>query len=182
MPRNKRPQDREEKHAEIVAAASKLFIDDGYEATSMGQIAATAGVAANTIYWYFRDKDDVLIAVLNKVVGDSMREYRTISPRGLAARTAWFVERLEQLAKLVSTVHARVHVSESINDWHNMFHARSEAVLRLELLEAGGSTAETEAWVKIWIFTIEGLLVHPFTAMQKNAIYQALENNFKRVG
>lgn len=36
----------------------------------MSRLAKQAGVAANTVYWYFEDKDDVLLAVLNAVMAD----------------------------------------------------------------------------------------------------------------
>ncbi|HKY90770.1 MAG TPA: helix-turn-helix domain-containing protein, partial [Nevskiaceae bacterium] len=65
MPRNRIQQDSAEKRTEIVGAARTLFLETGYEATSMASIAAAAGVASNTIYWYFRDKDELLVAVLD---------------------------------------------------------------------------------------------------------------------
>ena len=43
---------------EIIAAARTLFIETGYEDTSISRLAAAAGVAPNTIYWYFKDKDE----------------------------------------------------------------------------------------------------------------------------
>ena len=61
MARNKRLQDREEKQKEIMSAARTLFLNEGYEATSMSRIANIAGVAPNTIYWYFKDKDELLV-------------------------------------------------------------------------------------------------------------------------
>lgn len=70
MARNKRPQPADEKRAEIVAAARRLFVEDGYDATSMSRLAKEAEVAPNTIYWYFGNKDDVLIAVLTAVMAD----------------------------------------------------------------------------------------------------------------
>jgi AcrR family transcriptional regulator len=41
----------------------------------MGRLATAAGVAANTIYWYFADKDDVLVATLNDVMADAWKQY-----------------------------------------------------------------------------------------------------------
>ena len=72
MPRNRRPQDREEKRAEIVVAARRLFVEEGYDAASMTRIARDAGVVSNTLYWYFQDKDSILIAVLDAVLADLM--------------------------------------------------------------------------------------------------------------
>ena len=49
-----------------------LFKEQGYEKTSMSSVAKAAGVAANTIYWYYANKDDLLIAVLNREVMQAM--------------------------------------------------------------------------------------------------------------
>src|SRR5690606_41724368 len=72
MPRNRRPRDREEKRAEIVAAARRLFTEQGYDAVPVSRIAQDAGVVSNTLYRYFRDKDAGLTAVLEEVLADSM--------------------------------------------------------------------------------------------------------------
>ncbi|SLI15652.1 transcriptional regulator [Mycobacteroides abscessus subsp. abscessus] len=48
MPRNRRPRDREEKRAEIVAAARRLFTEQGYDAVPVSRIAQDAGVVSNT--------------------------------------------------------------------------------------------------------------------------------------
>ena len=78
MARNKRPQAADEKRAEIVAAARRLFIDAGYSATSMSRLAKEAGVAPNTIYWYFGDKDDVLIGAHRRHGRRVAAKYKTL--------------------------------------------------------------------------------------------------------
>ena len=87
--RNKRPQAADEKRAEIVGAARRLFIDAGYDATSMSRLAREAGVAPNTIYWYFGDKDDVLIAVLTAVMADVWPQYQDVASEPISARLLW---------------------------------------------------------------------------------------------
>jgi AcrR family transcriptional regulator len=49
----------------IVEAASRLFLEHGYHATSIGRIAAEAGVAVQTIYNAIGSKHDVLSRVLD---------------------------------------------------------------------------------------------------------------------
>jgi AcrR family transcriptional regulator len=61
---------REERRATIVAAARRLFAAQGYEATSMHQVAAEAGTSIGNCYFYFRDKEDVLRAVIEDVNGE----------------------------------------------------------------------------------------------------------------
>jgi AcrR family transcriptional regulator len=90
-----------------VSAARRLFIDDGYEHTPMTNLARAAGVAGNTIYWYFTDKDDVLIAVLNEVMNDAVGACQEIAARPLEEQLLWALGQLRDMRRLVTTVHAR---------------------------------------------------------------------------
>ncbi len=55
----------------IVEAAAKLFVDQGYAATTLEQIAAGAGVAVQTVYFHFGNKRTVLAQVVDiAAVGD----------------------------------------------------------------------------------------------------------------
>lgn len=174
MARTKRDQDREAKRDEIVAAARALFIDEGYEATSMSRLAAAAGVAPNTIYWYFQDKDEVLVAVLDAEFSAGTAEYLTLPVINPTERLLWVANQLERVSRLVGTVHSRLQKSPTINAWHERFHALSEEMLRVELRQAGVAPEEIEARVKISVFTIEGLLAHPLPEAEKRAICAAL--------
>ncbi len=55
----------EETQRVIIEAASRLFLEHGYQATSIGGIAAEAGVAVQTIYNAVGSKRDVLSRVLD---------------------------------------------------------------------------------------------------------------------
>jgi AcrR family transcriptional regulator len=55
----------EETQRVIIEAASRLFLEHGYQATSIGLIAAEAGVAVQTIYNAIGSKRDVLSRVLD---------------------------------------------------------------------------------------------------------------------
>ena len=174
MAKNKRLEDRQAKLDDIVDVARQLFSERGYEATSMQQLASQAGIAANTIYWYFDDKDDVLTAVLNQLLADSWQQYQQENLSVLADKLLWLVDKFEQTQRLISTVHARIHHSISLATWHERFHQLAEGLLRHELQQHGISDERLEDSVKIFIFVIEGLLVHPLSLAQKQAICQTL--------
>src|ERR1700681_2826242 len=55
----------EETQQVIVQTAARLFLERGYHATSIGQIAAEAGVAVQTIYNSIGSKRDVLSRALD---------------------------------------------------------------------------------------------------------------------
>lgn len=178
MPKNRRPQATQEKRAEIVTAARELFVDAGYDATPMGRLAAAAGIAANTIYWYFDDKDAVLIAVLDEVMTDAWAHYQSVAAEPIAVRVLWVVSQLQQMSRLVNTVHARAERSASIAAWHNNFHLLTSSLFRHELEIAGVAADRLDAEVMIGVFTVEGLLMHPMAEDRQRAVCKVLASRW----
>lgn len=174
VPANRSQQDRGEKRAELVVAARRLFLADGYEATSISALAAAAGVASNTVYWYFTDKDDVLVAVLDAVLTDALADFAPVAAQPLEHQLSWVVGTLQQLRHLVATVHARSARSPAVDEWHTGFHAMAESLLRTSLAQAGLTGQAADAEVRIAVFTIEGLLTHALPAADQEAICHRL--------
>jgi len=54
----------------ILAAARKLFGTQGFEATSIDDIAAKAGVAKGAVYHHFKSKEEIFTRVLENVQAD----------------------------------------------------------------------------------------------------------------
>ncbi len=52
----------------ILACAEKLFLEKGFDATSMSDIALCAGINRPTLHYYFRTKDKMFHAVLARIV------------------------------------------------------------------------------------------------------------------
>ncbi|AEF40660.1 Transcriptional regulator, TetR family [Hoyosella subflava DQS3-9A1] len=158
----------------MITAARRLFIEDGYEATSMSALAKAAGVSGNTIYWYFGDKDDVLVAVLNAVLSDALTDYQEVTARPLEEQLLWVVRTLQQMRRLVATVHARATQSPAVDGWHTGFHLMTETLLRSTLEQSGLTGVNIDAEVKIAVFTIEGLLSHNLEDADQQAICRRL--------
>ncbi len=51
---------------EIIDAASKLFQQQGYAETSLGDVAAFVGIGRTTLYEYFSDKEDILATMVEE--------------------------------------------------------------------------------------------------------------------
>src|SRR5690349_19340650 len=68
MPATRHRQARDEKVDELVEAAQWLFIENGFEATTMTGVAKEAGVASNVLYWYFDSKDHLFVAAMTQLV------------------------------------------------------------------------------------------------------------------
>lgn len=63
------PRQRLSKRDQLVETAWRLFYRDGYHATGIDRILASAGVAKMTLYKHFRSKEDLILAVLEKRSG-----------------------------------------------------------------------------------------------------------------
>lgn len=174
MPRNRRPKDREEKRAEIVIAATTLFTESGYDDTSMSKVAEAAGVTTNTIYWYFADKDALLVAVLDHVLGSALAESALHPDRPWVDQILWAVDRLEQYRRLVTVVHARTATSPAIDTWHNNFHALVDSLLIDGFRRSGIPESDLAPTAAIGVFVVEGLLMHPHVSPDRRAIVEAL--------
>ena len=59
-------KDPEVRKTEILDVAEKLFFENGLEKTSVNMIVETLGIAKGTVYYYFKSKDDIMKAVLNR--------------------------------------------------------------------------------------------------------------------
>jgi len=59
----------EDKRAQILAAAVRVFARQGYESTRVGDVAKEAGVAYGLVYHYFGSKEAVLEAVFHEAWG-----------------------------------------------------------------------------------------------------------------
>lgn len=173
MPKNRRPQPRDEKRAELIAAAAALFAEHGYEKTSIGKIAQAAGVAPNTIYWYFEDKDALLVAAADGLLQVALADYASVADFSLVDQMAWLVDRLRPFKELVSTIHQRASQSEHVAEWHRGFHSTVEHLFEAQL-PAPLDPATREADVTIVAFTLEGIVTHDIGAEASRAVYEAL--------
>lgn len=56
----------EQTHLQIIQAAARLFIRQGYHGTSMRQVANEAGIALGGIYNHFSSKEALFVAILTE--------------------------------------------------------------------------------------------------------------------
>ena len=52
------------KRLAILEAARRLFLDQGYDGTSMDDVATEAGVSKPTVYRYFADKEQLFTEIV----------------------------------------------------------------------------------------------------------------------
>jgi TetR/AcrR family transcriptional regulator, fatty acid metabolism regulator protein len=78
-PRRLRPlarPDKVDKRDAILRAAIRTFARSGFFGAQVADVARTAGVAAGTVYLYFRSKDDLLVSVFERSMREALEEGR----------------------------------------------------------------------------------------------------------
>ena len=174
MPANRRPVDRQAKRDEIVRAAAGLFTEVGFEETPMTQLAAAAGVTTNTVYWYFEDKDALLVGVLDLLLDEALQEYAQQADATWHEQVQWAVGRLERFQRLVSVVHVRAASSPAVAAWHEGFHHLADGLLADGFRRVGVAEADLAAASRMGSFVIEGLLTHPQDEHDRSAVLRLL--------
>ena len=62
--RNRKPRGQgASRRGEIIAAATRIFVEEGVAAATMRRIAAAVGVSPTALYVYFPDKEAILTAI-----------------------------------------------------------------------------------------------------------------------
>lgn len=80
-----RERTRRAVHAEITATAMRLFAENGFEATTVDQIALEAGISRRSFFHYFGSKEDLVLGD-TVALGQSVRDALEARP---ADESAW---------------------------------------------------------------------------------------------
>lgn len=100
-PPRRRPRraDGELSRNRILDAATEIAAERGYEGTSIGAVSTKCGLPASSIYWHFKDKDDLIAAVIERSFANWLQVWQL--PEGVVARDR-LVEVAVRTAKAVS--------------------------------------------------------------------------------
>ncbi|MBX7159403.1 MAG: TetR/AcrR family transcriptional regulator; helix-turn-helix transcriptional regulator [Acidimicrobiia bacterium] len=107
--RERAEEERRETRRRVLAAAQKLFVENGYRGTTMADIATEAGVAMQSVYKAGRSKADLLQRVVELVVaGDDQPVLFTERPSvGAIAEEPDAARQVEMIAALIASTQER---------------------------------------------------------------------------
>jgi len=88
----RKPADQSVSRDEIILAAADALRENGYEATTMKDIAARVNLTAASLYHHFRNKDFLLLAVLERGLQQAIDEIEPIMEQDMPS-----AEKLRQM-------------------------------------------------------------------------------------
>lgn len=82
------PQYRDERRAQILAAARRCFVRDGFHQTSMQDLVREAGMSSGAVYRYFDSKDAMIVAIAEENLDQVVTIVRESVEQGAAVGAA----------------------------------------------------------------------------------------------
>jgi AcrR family transcriptional regulator len=76
QPTRRKRADGELSRERIRNAATEIAAERGYEGTSIALVSAKCGLPASSIYWHFKNKDDLIAAVIERSFADWLQAWR----------------------------------------------------------------------------------------------------------
>jgi AcrR family transcriptional regulator len=63
---------------QILDAATARFAANGFQATGMADVIAASGLSAGAVYRYFRSKDELIAAIVERVLGEAAAGFQRL--------------------------------------------------------------------------------------------------------
>lgn len=63
---------------QILDAATARFAANGFQATGMADVIAASGLSAGAVYRYFRSKDELIAAIVERVLGQAADRFESL--------------------------------------------------------------------------------------------------------
>jgi AcrR family transcriptional regulator len=120
------------RQAQVVLDAARVFARQGYDQTSVPQLADELGLAAGSLYHYFGSKEQLLIAICDQLMDPLLDEARAITASDDDAATQlqalvglWVAHVIERRNHMLVFQQER-HVIDHGDQWRNVRDRRKE--------------------------------------------------------
>jgi len=117
-----------ERRQELIDVAAQLFLKQGYENTTVNQIIKKLNLAKGTYYYHFQSKEDILIAVSDKLISDTQKKLVSIH-RQNEKDVLW------RIREILSIFHDDFYRNRNI--WKLVYHENNVAMHK-QVTKIGG--------------------------------------------
>jgi len=106
-----RPDVSEERRTQIIESAVKVFSRQGFASTRMDDVAVESGLSKGLLYWYFKSKEEIIIAIADLLFGAEFRKLKNLSTANQTARSCLenlldiFLEDLQGMMRVAPVIY-----------------------------------------------------------------------------
>lgn len=167
-----RPDVSEERRAQILDAALRVFARQGLYETRMDDIVAESGLSKGALYWYFKSKDAIITAILEQLFAGSMGGLDALAQAsdpadvclaGLAAQIAADIAATSWLRPVLFEFYAIAGrdpgVRAFLKGYYDQFLAAVDATVRRGVAEGTFRPLDSAVAAATIVATFEGMLL-----------------------
>jgi AcrR family transcriptional regulator len=143
--------------AEILAVATELFSEQGFEATSLREIAERLGITKAALYYHFPSKDDILAALLEPM-GATLAELvdrlgAATDVEQWANALSWIIDMVFENVALFRVLQRNRHAMQQL---HDSFDAMQEHIGMHQRVQEAVHAAAADVGEEIRMFAALG--------------------------
>lgn len=147
------PDRVEERRQQIMDAALVCFARRGYHKTTMDDIVVESGLSKGTLYWYFKNKDDLFFSLVKSFFVDMRQDMDVIFKqytsatdrlRAIAQELVRFFQGAEDFFNVFFEFWMQSTLSEELNEWTSNLLVQYREVLA-GIIAEGIRTGEFKA-------------------------------------
>ena len=194
MARPKNHAARRQRQAHILDAARIIFAQDGLAEARMDDIAQQCGVSKGTLYLYYKNKDDLIVGLLEAlfdVLLDKLQALGALDSLTLEARLLHYgaevVEHMEADASMMTIAYEfyaiaarRPQVRALLQDYFTNYRRVIAELLQQAIIRREIPPVDVTQSAIVFIALLEGLTLLWFTDSQQVQLRDALPHAIKQ--
>lgn len=167
----------EDRRKQILDAAEKVFNRMGFARARMDDIVQEAGLSKGALYWYYKSKDALIRALLDRVFAGEMRQAEELVEADGSARERLTlftrraiaeIRRFETLMPLgyefVALAGRRKSVRSVLKSYYKRYHGMLKQILEQGVASGEFAAIDTDSVAMAFIGMVEGLALLWFVA------------------
>ncbi|MPM54305.1 HTH-type transcriptional repressor AcnR [bioreactor metagenome] len=172
----------------ILESAKSLFIEHGYHGLAMREIAEALGVTKPALYYHFKDKEELFLAILHKNLDDIEAGIDAILAQKLSSKDAIYLfiqhvlnQSTDDRAVIVLEIQESKQLSETArNDFYQLYQAKFIQKIQ-DIFAHGIEISEIRAIDPAFAtWTLLGIL-YPYLAMGRESSGALSEDKIKMI-
>lgn len=172
----------------ILESAKTLFIEHGYHGLAMREIAEALGVTKPALYYHFKDKEELFLAILHKNLNDIEAGIDTILAKNVSSKEAIYLfirQILNQSANDRAVIVLEIQESRQIseparNEFYGVYQQKFIQKLQ-DIFTRGIESGEFRAIDPVFAtWTLLGIL-YPYLAMGRESSGALSDDKIKMI-
>jgi AcrR family transcriptional regulator len=143
--------------AQLVDAAERLLLEEGYAAVTSRRVGAAAGLKPQLVHYYFRSMDDLFLEVFRRRADENLARVARAIAAGASLRTLWELNADPRgaafMIEFVALANHRKVIRTEIANYAERYRAMQLDALAAALAEAGVHADQVPPVVALLLMT-----------------------------